>query len=54
MKEKIKESEISTSLIEINLKYSEWQNMYTFGRWFNMRIFSFIFPTVLKINITRD
>jgi hypothetical protein len=44
----------SNCLIEINQKYSEWQNNYTLNCRIGLRIFSWIFPAVLKINLIKD
>ncbi len=49
-----KEIEQSTCLIGVIQKYSEWVNNYTFSCRVGLRIFSFIFPAVLKIVITKD
>jgi len=49
-----KETEQSTCLIEITQKYSEWVNNYTFSCRVGLRIFSFVFPAVLKIVLTKD
>lgn len=42
-----------TSLIRIDLSKAEWEEGYSFGARCNMRIFSWIFPGMLKIFITK-
>lgn len=45
--------EINKSLIRIDITKDEWEKQYTFGARCNMRIFSWIFPGVLKIYILK-
>jgi len=49
-----KEIKQSTCLIVVDQKYSDWVNNYTFSCRVGLRIFSFIFPAVLKIVLTKD
>lgn len=41
-------------LIQITQTYSEWQNSYTLPCRIGLKIFSFIFPAVLKIKLLKD
>lgn len=45
---------MNNCLIEITQKYSVWANNYTFSCRVGLRIFSWIFPAVLKINLLKD
>jgi hypothetical protein len=51
MEKKIEQSE---SLIIIRQKYSEWCNNYTIHCRIGLKIFSFIFPSVLRIYLEKD
>jgi len=41
------------ALITLTLSKKEWKQTYSLGTRLSMRIFSLIFPGVLKINLTK-
>lgn len=45
---------MNESLIHIDMKFSEWSTTYSIGARFSMKLFSYLFPGVLRIRLIKD